>query len=192
MPFLRHSPIKALRRGGFALVCAALLIPLLAPAPKANAQVSFNIQVGTPPPVCPYGYYDFPPYPCAPPGFYGPGYFYSGIFLGVGPWANWGYAHGWGAYRFVGPRGGVYYPGYWRGHPHPHWDHRWDHARPYGYYAHHDRDDYDRRYYGHHDNGRHNGWDHDHHDNGRHNGHDGDHGHGGGHGDHGGGHGHDH
>lgn len=135
MPLIRHSPIKALRRGVYALLCAAVLIPLLASVPKANAQVSFSVQIGTPP-VCPYGYYDYPPYPCAPPGFYGPGYFYNGIFLGVGPWANWGYTHGWGRYRFVGPRGGTYYPGYWRHHPHPRVDHRWDHGRAYGYYAH--------------------------------------------------------
>lgn len=168
--------MNALRRGVFALVCAAILIPFLASGPKANAQVSFNVQIGTPPPVCPYGYYDFPPYPCAPPGFYGPGYFYNGIFLGVGPWANWGYEHGWGTYRFVGPRGGAYYPGYWRGHPHPHWDHRWDHARPYGYYAHGGRGHYDHydRGRGHYDHDRGHGY-YDHHDNGRHGG---DHGHG--------------
>ena len=34
-------------------------------------------------------------------GFYGPGYFYNGIFLGMGPWAGWGYGHGWGSHRFV-------------------------------------------------------------------------------------------
>ena len=164
MRSINNSPMKALRRGVFALVCAAVLIPFLASAPKANAQVSFSVQIG-PPPVCPYGYYDYPPYPCAPPGFYGPGYFYNGIFLGVGPWANWGYAHGWGHYRFVGPRGGRYYPGYWRHHPHPRFDHRWDHGRAYGYYAHHDRGHYE-----HHDRGR------GHYDN---RGHHEDHGHGG-------------
>lgn len=166
MPFIRHSPIKTLRRGVYALLCAAVLIPLLASVPKANAQVSFSVQIGAPP-VCPYGYYDFPPYPCAPPGFYGPGYFYNGIFLGVGPWANWGYAHGWGRYRFVGPRGGAYYPGYWGHHPHPHWDHRWDHGRAYGYYARPGRGHYDRGHYdhdrdrGHYDHDRGHGGDHD-------------------------------
>jgi hypothetical protein len=52
-------------------------------------------------PVCSYGYYDYAPYACAPYGFYGPGYFYNGIFLGMGPWAGWGYGHGWGGHRFV-------------------------------------------------------------------------------------------
>ena len=60
------------------------------------------------PPVCPYGYYNYEPYGCAPSGYYGQGYFYNGIFLGVGPWSNWEYGHGWGGHRFDGPRGGRY------------------------------------------------------------------------------------
>jgi RNA polymerase primary sigma factor len=44
-------------------------------------------------------------------GFYGPGYFFNGIFLGVGPWANWGYGHGWGDHRFSGGGGGRYVAG---------------------------------------------------------------------------------
>lgn len=44
-------------------------------------------------------------------GFYGPGYFYNGIFLGVGPWASWGYNHGWGDHRFSGGGGGRYVAG---------------------------------------------------------------------------------
>jgi len=35
----------------------------------APAQVSINIG---PAPVCPYGYFDYAPYDCAPYGFYGP------------------------------------------------------------------------------------------------------------------------
>jgi len=38
-------------------------------APKAQAQVSINIGVA---PECPYGYYDYAPYACAPYGYYGP------------------------------------------------------------------------------------------------------------------------
>jgi hypothetical protein len=88
---------------------AALSLGLLAfsPAKPAAAQVALSIGV---PPSCPYGYYDYAPYACAPAGFYGPGYFYNGIFLGVGPWHNWGYAHGWGGHRFYGPGGGRYFP----------------------------------------------------------------------------------
>lgn len=89
-------------RGLKALIfSAALLIGSLAIAPSAKAQVSVGINLGAPP-VCQWGYYNYAPYACAPYGFYGPGYFYNGIFLGVGPWANWGYAHGWGAHRFYG------------------------------------------------------------------------------------------
>jgi hypothetical protein len=86
---------------------ATLLVPL-ALAPTAGAQVSVSIGVQ---PVCSYGYYNYAPYGCAPSGFYGPGYFYNGVFLGVGPWANWGYGHGWGEHRFNGARGGRYVAG---------------------------------------------------------------------------------
>src|SRR5450755_1328040 len=77
-------------------------------APTAQAQISINIGVQ---PVCTYGYYDYSPYSCAPMGFYGPGYFYNGIFLGMGPWAGWGYGHGWGGHRFVNDGGGRYHGG---------------------------------------------------------------------------------
>ncbi|GFZ89669.1 hypothetical protein [Dyella caseinilytica] len=39
-----------------------------------------------PAPDCPYGYYDFAPYNCAPYGYYGPEWFAGGVFIGVGPW----------------------------------------------------------------------------------------------------------
>ncbi len=39
-----------------------------------------------PPPQCPYGYYDYPPYDCAPDGYYGPEWFVNGAFIGAGPW----------------------------------------------------------------------------------------------------------
>lgn len=38
------------------------------------------------PPVCPYGYYEVPPYNCAPDGYYGPEWFPGGVFIGAGPW----------------------------------------------------------------------------------------------------------
>src|SRR3984885_2916143 len=90
-----------------------LLVPL-ALVPMAGAQVT--IGVGVNPPVCSYGYYNYAPYGCAPSGFYGPGYFYNGVFLGVGPWANWGYGHGWGEHRFNGDGGGRYVAGRRNGH----------------------------------------------------------------------------
>lgn len=52
-------------------------------APKLHAQVA--VEVG-PAPDCPYGYYDYPPYNCAPYGYYGPEWFVNGVFIGAGPW----------------------------------------------------------------------------------------------------------
>ncbi len=51
--------------------------------PAADAQVSVSIGAA---PVCPYGYYDVPPYACAPAGYYGPEWFNGGLFIGAGPW----------------------------------------------------------------------------------------------------------
>jgi len=153
-----------------ALLFGAALFASVALTPKANAQ-QIVIGIGTPPPVCPYGYYDYPPYTCAAPGFYGPGYFYNGIFLGVGPWYHWGYGHGWGRHRFIGPRGGRYF-GNGRGR---YYGGRHDYGRHYEYRGRHD--------------GRH--IEHGHgYRGGEHGGGYRGHGHGGGHGgDHGGGHG---
>lgn len=53
-------------------------------------------------PACPYGYYDFAPYDCAPYGYYGPEWFAGGFFIGTGPW-------------FHGPR-------HFRGHVDNHFD----------------------------------------------------------------------
>jgi hypothetical protein len=52
-------------------------------ASKMDAQVSVDVGVA---PVCPYGYYDVPPYACAPYGYYGPEWFTGGVFIGAGPW----------------------------------------------------------------------------------------------------------
>jgi hypothetical protein len=68
----------------FALACAILTSGSVAPA-----QISVSIGA---PPGCPYGYFDYSPYDCAPYGYYGPDWFVGGIFLGAGPW-------------FHGPRG---------------------------------------------------------------------------------------
>lgn len=96
---------------------ASLLVGLTMLIGSAVAQVSVGIGIGPvgvaigEPPVCVYGYYDYEPYACAPFGFYGDGYFYNGIFLGVGPWGNWGYSHGWGEHRFRGGGRGDRYRG---------------------------------------------------------------------------------
>jgi hypothetical protein len=68
---------------GKAFALAALGIALVGSARVAPAQVSVNIGVA---PVCPYGYFDYPPYECAPYGYYGPDWFVGGVFIGAGPW----------------------------------------------------------------------------------------------------------
>ncbi len=65
------------------LLAAAIGTGLTVAVPSAQAQISVNIG---PEPVCPYGYYDVPPYTCAPAGYYGPEWFNDGIFIGAGPW----------------------------------------------------------------------------------------------------------
>ncbi|MGA9304602.1 MAG: hypothetical protein WBW31_04270, partial [Candidatus Sulfotelmatobacter sp.] len=102
---------KAAMRSLFLAGTTTLLLALV---PVASAQVTVGVGIGVPP-VCSYGYYNYAPYGCAPSGFYGPGYFYNGIFLGVGPWANWGYGHGWGEHRFSGGGGGRYNGGRYAG-----------------------------------------------------------------------------
>jgi hypothetical protein len=71
------------------LAFCALAVVLMAGVSTAPAQVSVSIGVE---PVCPYGYFDYAPYDCAPYGYYGPDFFLGGIFIGAGPW-------------FHGPRG---------------------------------------------------------------------------------------
>jgi len=72
--------MKTMKALGFLTIAAGFLF---APAQKATAQVSVDIGVA---PVCPYGYYEAPPYNCAPDGYYGPEWFSGGIFIGAGPW----------------------------------------------------------------------------------------------------------
>jgi hypothetical protein len=88
------------------LIATAVVFAGLALVPAVKAQVVVNLGIQ---PSCQYGYYDYAPYACAPMGFYGSGYFYNGIFLGMGPWAGWGYGHGWGGHRFSGDGGGSYH-----------------------------------------------------------------------------------
>jgi hypothetical protein len=68
---------------------SAAVLGGLALAPAAKPQIAIGIGVA---PVCPYGYFDYAPYDCAPYGYYGPDWFSGGIFIGAGPW-------------FHGPRG---------------------------------------------------------------------------------------
>jgi hypothetical protein len=69
----------------YLLPAAALVFLLMGSPAKSHAQVSVGVDVGSAP-VCPYGYYDYAPYDCAPYGYYGPEWFTSGVFIGAGPW----------------------------------------------------------------------------------------------------------
>jgi hypothetical protein len=67
------------------LVLPAIAAALFTAGSVAPAQISVGIGVGAAP-VCPYGYFDYPPYDCAPYGYYGPDWFNGGLFIGAGPW----------------------------------------------------------------------------------------------------------
>lgn len=75
----------------FALLSLGLLVGPYATQAHA-AQIGIGVGVGPafvgPEPVCPYGYYDYYPYTCAPYGYYGPEWFSGGVFIGVGPWGH--------------------------------------------------------------------------------------------------------
>ncbi len=73
------------------LAFAVLAIALFCSARVAPAQISIGVNFG-PEPVCPYGYFDYAPYNCAPYGYYGPDWFVNGVFIGVGHWFH-GPAH---------------------------------------------------------------------------------------------------
>lgn len=70
---------------GKLLAVSGLAAVLMAGIPAVSAQISIGVNIG-PEPVCPYGYFDYPPYNCAPYGYYGPDWFVSGVFIGAGPW----------------------------------------------------------------------------------------------------------
>jgi hypothetical protein len=78
--------MRYLKSLALSAVATALLLTAGTVAP---AQIAVGIGVA---PVCPYGYFDYAPYDCAPYGYYGPDWFNGGLFIGAGPW-------------FHGPRG---------------------------------------------------------------------------------------
>ena len=65
------------------LAFVALSAALITGVSRAPAQVAVSVGVE---PVCPYGYFDYAPYACAPYGYYGPDFFVGGVFIGAGPW----------------------------------------------------------------------------------------------------------
>src|ERR1700743_3063118 len=89
-------------------VFSALAVAILSGSSGAPAQVAISIGA---PPVCPYGYFDYAPYDCAPYGYYGPDWFVGGVFIGAGPW-------------FHGPHG-------FYGHVDNHYDPRHGYHGPY-------------------------------------------------------------
>ena len=72
-----------MRTFAIVLLAAAFGVGVMATVPKASAQVGVEVGIA---PDCPYGYYDVPPYACAPAGYYGPEWFTGGVFIGAGPW----------------------------------------------------------------------------------------------------------
>ena len=79
---------------GMRILLFATIIGLGLMATSATAAPQVGIAVGVAPD-CPYGYYDVPPYACAPYGYYGPEWFTGGVFIGAGPWYH-GPEHFWG------------------------------------------------------------------------------------------------
>ncbi len=65
------------------VAACAFTVAVASAAPLAPAQIGISIGAA---PVCPYGYFDYAPYNCAPYGYYGPDWFTGGIFIGAGPW----------------------------------------------------------------------------------------------------------
>src|SRR3984885_7260306 len=72
-----------MNRWKFLAIAALAGICFTIAAPKVEAQININIGVA---PECPYGYYDYSPYGCAPYGYYGPEWFHGRVFVGAGPW----------------------------------------------------------------------------------------------------------
>jgi len=68
-----------------AVVFSAVAVGAMASTTVAPSQVSVGVDLGVAP-ICPYGYFDYAPYDCAPYGYYGPDWFVGGVFLGAGPW----------------------------------------------------------------------------------------------------------
>jgi hypothetical protein len=130
----------------FAVATVAALC-MAVTAPSAQAQLSINVNIGAQP-ICPYGYFDYAPYRCAPFGYYGPTWFMGGVFIGAGPWFHG--PEGFHGYvdRHYDPRYGYHGPFPSRGE-HADWDrHRgWEH----NFHGNYERQEVR------HDNGRHNG-----------------------------------
>jgi hypothetical protein len=80
---MKNRQEAIMNRLKLALLSGIAALALAAAVPQAEAQI--NIQIGVEP-VCPYGYFNYAPYSCAPFGYYGPQWFNSGVFVGAGQW----------------------------------------------------------------------------------------------------------
>ena len=80
-----------MRRINFLVLLSLLVCLFGAVSANLHAQVAVGVAIG-PEPICPYGYFDYATYNCAPYGYYGPDWFLGGVFIGVGPWFH-GPAH---------------------------------------------------------------------------------------------------
>jgi len=78
---VRYSFMRSIKYGLFAAAAAGFF--LLVPATSSPAQVTVTFGAE---PSCPYGYYDYAPYNCAPDGYYGSEWFNGGVFIGAGHW----------------------------------------------------------------------------------------------------------
>jgi hypothetical protein len=103
-------------------IAAAALVFGTAASSTATAQVGIGVNIG-PAPVCPYGYYEAPPYSCAPYGYYGPEWFTNGVFVGAGPWFH-------GPHDFYGHVDNRYAPEHYHG-PYPGHDEHFDAHRDF-------------------------------------------------------------
>ena len=153
----------------FRAVMAVAAIVVAGACNRANAQVTINIGVA---PVCPYGYFNYAPYSCAPFGYYGPQWFVGGVFLGAGPWFH-------GPEGFHGYVDRDYDPHFGYRGPFPERGERADWGRHEGWEKHFRGNEAREEHW--HDNGHHYGQNKDH-DNGHGHGHDDDRGNGHGHG----------
>jgi hypothetical protein len=79
------SEVKAMNGFKTLVFAAVAVLCFMVATPKAQAGVDVGINIGAAP-ACPYGYYDYAPYDCAPYGYYGPEWFSGGVFIGAGPW----------------------------------------------------------------------------------------------------------
>ena len=67
----------------YLVVAAVAAVCFPAAATRAVAQIGVSIG---PAPVCPYGYFDYPPCACASHGYDGPEWIVGGVFIGARPW----------------------------------------------------------------------------------------------------------